>query len=225
MNAVTTHERPVRVFLLDDHEIVRNGVRELIEGTDDLVVVGEASSCAEALERIPAMDPDVAVLDVRLEDGSGLDVCRALTTTAPRTRSLMLTSYDEELTDAAAEAGAAAFVLKQIRRNVLVDSIRQVAAGRRLLDAGPRRVEQAERTDVDPRVAALSPRHRQILELVADGLTNRQIAGELGLSEKTVKNNVSAILLALGVARRVEAAVICTQGRTLPTTGGTVRPL
>jgi two-component system, NarL family, response regulator DevR len=205
----------VRVFLLDDHEIVRDGLRTLIDATDDLVVVGEAASCAEARARIPEVAPDVAVLDVRLPDGRGIDVCRELATSAPSVRSLMLTSYDDQqaMLDAAG-AGAAAFVVKQIRGNGLLDSIRQVAAGRSLVGSrgapapAPRSVPQ-----VDPRLAALTPRQRKVLDLLANGLTNRQIAAELSLSEKTVKNTVSAILLALGVRRRVEAAVVATQLR------------
>lgn len=203
----------VRVFVLDDHEIVRDGLRTLIDATDDLVVVGEAETCAEARERIPELLPDVAVLDVRLPDGSGFDLCRELASTAPAVRSLMLTSYEDEVaTLDAVAAGAAAFVLKQIRGSGLLDAIRQIAAGRTLLTARTaQRPTPRPSAPADPRLASLTPRQRKVLALVAQGLTNRQIAAELGLSEKTVKNTVSAILLALGVSRRVEAAVFATQ--------------
>ncbi len=212
-------ERQIRVFLLDDHEIVRDGLRGLVDRTDDLVVVGEAATCVEALERIPLADPDVAVLDVRLPDGGGLDVCRELATSAPRTRALILTSYDDDdIVGAATDAGAAALVVKQARGSVLLDTIRQVADGRSLLGGREaRRPRPASPPTIDPRIAALTPRQHRVLELVAHGLTNRQIATELGLSEKTVKNNVSAILLALGVGRRVEAAVIAAQLEAAPT--------
>lgn len=204
------------MFLLDDHEIVRDGLRSLIDATDDLAVAGEAGSCQEARERIPATQPDVAILDVRLPDGSGVDVLRYVRSARPQTAVLMLTSYADQ--DAIAEsvmAGASGFVIKQVRGRELIEQVRGAAAGRASIDASTvaRYAEQARRSapPVDPRLASLTPRQRHVLQLVAAGRTNREIASELGLAEKTVKNSVSAVLLKLGVARRVEAAVFATQ--------------
>jgi|SRR5579875_54811 len=202
---------PVRVFLLDDHQVVREGVRRVLETDQDIEVVGEAATAAEALERIDAARPDVAVLDVRLPDGDGIDVCREIRSRHPETACLILTSFaeDEALAEAVM-AGAAGYVLKQIQGNELVASIRAVANGHSLIDAATtRRVldglrrAQAERQDVE----RLTARERQILDLIAEGKTNRQIGAELYLAEKTVKNYVSNLLAKLGMGRRTEAAV------------------
>lgn len=202
---------PIRVFLLDDHEIVRRGVRELLEAEDDLEVVGEAGSAEEALARIPLAGPHVAVLDVQLGDGSGIEVCRDIRSAHPDIRCLMLTSFadDEALVDSVV-AGAAGYVLKQIRGNDLVTSIRSVAAGRSLLDpATAQRVMDRLRrgAEEDERLAGLTPQERKILDLLAEGLTNRQIGERMFLAEKTVKNYVSNLLMKLGMQRRTEAAV------------------
>jgi DNA-binding NarL/FixJ family response regulator len=205
---------PARVFLLDDHEIVRRGVRELIELEDDLEVVGEAGSVDEALRRIPAIRPDVAVLDVQLGDGSGIEVCREIRSSHRDIRCLMLTSFtdDEAMLDSVV-AGAAGYVLKQIVGNDLVDSIRRVHAGQSLLDPATtaRAVERLRRgPEEDERIASLTPRERELLLLVADGLTNRQIGDAMFLAEKTVKNYMSTLLMKLGMSRRTEAAVLAT---------------
>ena len=201
----------VTVFLLDDHEIVRRGVRDLLEAEDDLVVVGEASTEDEAVRRIPALDPDVAVLDVRLQDGDGITACREIRSRHPRTACLMLTSFaDDEALFHAIMAGAAGYVLKQIRSTDLVDAVRRVAAGQQLLDpAVTARVMERLRKgpEEDELIARLSPQERQVLVLLADGLTNRQIAERLYLAEKTIKNYVTSVLSKMGMTRRTEAAV------------------
>ena len=203
--------RTVRVYLVDDHEIVRRGLRELLELEDDIVVVGESGSAEEAQRRIPALRPDVAVLDARLPDGSGIEVCRAVRGVDPSIRGLILTSYDDEQAlTAAVLAGASAYLLKAIRGGDLVDTIRRIAAGESLLD--PQAVAQAQidlvsPTTRDPRLRSLTPQERRILVLVADGMTNRQIGGALFLAEKTVKNYLTAILAKLGMERRTQAAV------------------
>ena len=200
----------IRVFLMDDHEVVRRGLADLLGMEDDLEVVGEAGTAHEALTRIPAARPQVAVLDVRLPDGSGVEVCRDIRAADPGIACLMLTSYadDEALFDAIM-AGASGYVLKDIRGHDLVDAIRQVAAGRSLLDplATQRvleRIRDGQRTD--PRVEALSEQERRILHLIGEGLTNRQIGDTLHLAEKTVKNYVSSLLAKLGMERRTQAA-------------------
>jgi len=201
---------PTRVFLLDDHEIVRRGIRELVELEDDLVVAGEASSVEEALSRIPVARVDVAVLDVALGDGSGIEVCREIRSSHPEIACLMLTSYaDDEAMVNSILAGAAGYVLKQIRGNELVASIRVAATGATLTDprTTERAIERLKARDEDPRLATLSPQERRVLDLLADGLTNRQIGEELFLAEKTVKNYVSNLLLKMGMKRRTEAAV------------------
>ena len=208
-------QRPARVFLLDDHEIVRRGVRELIDTEDDLEVVGEAGSVDEAMRRLPAIRPDVAVLDVRLGDGTGIEVCREIRSSLPEVRCLMLTSFsdDEALLDSVV-AGAAGYVLKQIVGNDLVDSIRRVHAGQTLLDPATtaRAVERLRRgPEEDERIATLTPQERKILLLLADGLTNREIGDAMFLAEKTVKNYMSTVLMKLGMARRTEAAVLAAQ--------------
>jgi two-component system, NarL family, response regulator DevR len=202
---------PIRVFLLDDHEMVRRGVADLLSDEAGISIVGEAGTAAEARRRIPAARPDVAVLDTRLPDGSGIEVCRDLRASAPETRCLILTSYDDEdAVFAAVLAGAAGYLLKEIRGAPLVDAIRQVAAGRSLLDAAvTERLTTRLRDSVteDPRLASLTDRERQVLTLIADGLSNREIAQRLTLSEKTVKNYVSGLFAKLGMQRRTQAAV------------------
>ena len=208
---------PIRVFLLDDHEVVRRGVKELLEAEGDIAVVGEASTAAEAVARAPAVLPEVAVLDVRLPDGDGVTVCRALRSRLPQLACLMLTSFadDDALYDAVL-AGAAGYVLKQIRGSDLIGAVRTVAAGGSLLDAKAtarlltRLRDEAGRTDP---LAKLTEQERRILELIGEGLTNRQIAGRMSLAEKTVKNYVSALLAKLGMERRTQAAVFTTELR------------
>jgi two-component system response regulator DevR len=203
-------ERPIRVFLLDDHEVVRRGLHELLTLEADIDVVGEASTAAQALARLPAVRPDVAVLDVRLPDGSGVEVCRDIRATLPDIRCLMLTSYadDEALFDAIM-AGAAGYVLKDIRGASLVEAIRDVAAGKSLLDpAATARVLDRLRNGEpeDERLSSLTDQERRILDLIGEGLTNRQIGERLHLAEKTVKNYVSSLLAKLGMERRTQAA-------------------
>ncbi|MCU1486713.1 MAG: LuxR family transcriptional regulator [Actinomycetia bacterium] len=200
-----------RVFLLDDHEIVRRGMRELLEAEDDLEVVGEASTAEEALMRIPATTPDIAVLDVRLGDGNGIEVCRDVRSAHPEIQCLMLTSYadDEALFDAIM-AGAAGYVLKQVRGAELIDGIRRVAAGQSLLDPSltSRVLERLRHApEEDERFKSLTEQERKILNLLAEGMTNRQIGAELFLAEKTVKNYVSNMLAKMGMQGRTEAAV------------------
>jgi len=201
----------IRVFLLDDHEVVRRGVRELLEAEGDIEVVGEAGTAEEALGRIPATSPDVAVLDVRLPDGSGVEVCRDVRSQRPELACIMLTSFaDDEALFEAIMAGAAGYVLKQVRGGELVDVIRRVAAGQSLLDPNvtARVLERLRQgSEEDERLRDLTEQERKILRLLADGKTNRQIAGELYLAEKTVKNYVSNLLAKMGMSRRTEAAV------------------
>jgi DNA-binding NarL/FixJ family response regulator len=203
-------EGRIAVFLLDDHEIVRRGVRELLEAEPDIVVVGEAGTAESALARIPALRPDVAVLDVRLPDGDGVSVCRDIRSRMPEVACLMLTSFgdDDALFDAIM-AGAAGYVLKQIRGTDLVGAVRTVAAGRSLLDpeAASRvmRRMRDQAAKADP-LAALTGQERKILELIGEGLTNRQIGERMYLAEKTVKNYVSALFAKLGMERRTQAA-------------------
>ena len=207
----------VRVFLLDDHEVVRRGVRELIETEPDLEVVGEAGTASEALARVPAVRPNVAVLDVRLPDGDGVAVCRELRSQLPELQCLMLTSYaDDEALFEAIMAGAAGYVLKQIRGADLIGAIRTIAAGGSLLDpkATARvldRLRQPPKPD-DP-VADLTEQERRVLELIGEGLTNRQIGERMFLAEKTVKNYVSSLLSKLGLERRTQAAILATELR------------
>jgi two-component system response regulator DevR len=201
----------IRVFLLDDHEIVRRGLRELIEADGDMVVVGEAGNAGEALVRIPIAAPQVAVLDVRLPDGNGIEVCRDIRSSHPEIGCLMLTSFsdDEAMLDAIL-AGASGYALKQIRGTDLVDSIRAVASGRSLLDsrAADRIRERLRRgPDEDDRLRHLTTQERRILDQLAEGRSNRQIADTMFLAEKTVKNYVSNVLSKMGMSRRTEAAV------------------
>ncbi len=202
----------IRIFLVDDHEIVRRGIAELITAEPDMEVVGEAGTAAQARARIAATRPDVALLDVRLPDGSGIDVCRDVRSDDPGVRCLILTGYDDDdALSAAVLAGASGYVLKDVRGSGLIESLRSVAAGRSLLDpALSQRVVkrmQSDRID-DPRLGSLSAREGEILSLIADGLTNRQIGSELSLAEKTVKNYVSSLLSKLGLERRTQAAIL-----------------
>lgn len=207
----------IKVFLLDDHEVVRRGIADLLEATADLTVVGEAATATEALHRIPAVRPDVAVLDARLPDGSGIDVCRDIRSQFPDTQCVILTSYDDnDAVFAAVMAGAAGYLLKEIRGTSLVDGIRQVAAGKSLLDpsvAGRLLSRLRAGEPKDERLANLTERERAILDLIADGLTNRQIGERLFLAEKTVKNYVSTLLAKLGMERRTQAAVLGSELR------------
>lgn len=215
---------PIKVFLLDDHEVVRRGVAALLEAESDITVVGEADSAERALARIPALKPDVAVLDVRLPDGDGVTVCRELRSRMPELACLMLTSFtDEEALLDAVMAGASGYVLKQIHGSDLVGAVRTVAAGQSLLD--PRSTAQIlerlrRRPGNDPLVD-LTEQERNILELIGDGLTNRQIGERLYLAEKTVKNYVSSIFAKLGMHRRTQAAALITQLRAEQARGTT----
>jgi DNA-binding NarL/FixJ family response regulator len=211
-------DQVIRVFLLDDHEVVRRGVADLLEAEPDVVVVGEAATAAEALSRVPAIRPDVAVLDVRLPDGDGVTVCRELRSQLPDLRCIMLTSFadDDALFDAIM-AGATGYVLKQIRGNDLVGAIRTVASGQSLLD--PRttarvldRMRETANRRRDP-LATLTDQERVVLEHIGEGLTNRQIAQRMFLAEKTVKNYVSHLLAKLGMERRTQAAVLAAELR------------
>lgn len=222
---MTVPVTPIKVFLLDDHEVVRRGLCDLLEAEADLTVVGEASNAREALDRAPALRPDVAVLDVRLgetvdgNDEQGIEVCRELRARMPELACLMLTSFDDDeaLFDAIM-AGASGYVLKQIKGSDLISAIRTVAGGQSMLDPGATsrvmaRLRAPQEPDTPAELARLSPREREILELIGDGLTNRQIAERLYLAEKTVKNRISSILSKLGVGRRVQAAVIAERIR------------
>jgi two-component system, NarL family, response regulator DevR len=210
MDDATTAARQIGVFLLDDHEIVRRGVHDLLEAEPDITVVGEAGTAAAALARIPALKPDVAILDVRLPDGNGVDVCRDIRSRMPQVACLMLTSYgdDEALFDAIM-AGAAGYVLKQIRGTDLIGAVRTIASGQSLLDPEAasrvmrRMRDQAQQSDP---LSGLTDQERRILELIGEGLTNRQIGERLFLAEKTVKNYVSALFAKLGMERRAQAA-------------------
>ncbi|MEH0935878.1 response regulator transcription factor [Micromonospora psammae] len=205
----------IRVFLLDDHEVVRRGLADLLQSSGDIEVVGESGSASEAARRIPALRPDVAILDARLPDGNGIDVCRDIRAVDSSIKGLILTSYeDDEALFAAIMAGASGYVLKQIRGTDLVDAVRRVAAGQSLLDpAITTRVLERIRSGVEqPReLMTLTEQERRILEYVAEGLTNREIAGKMFLAEKTVKNYVSSVLAKLGLERRTQAAVLATR--------------
>jgi len=205
----------IRVFLLDDHEVVRRGLTELLEADGDIEIVGQAGLAQEAIRRIPALRPDVAILDGRLPDGSGIDVCREVRSLHPEIAVLILTSYDDdEALFSAIMAGAAGYVLKQVRGTDLVDAVRRVAAGQSLLDpAVTQRVLDRVRLGpvTDAALGPLTERERQILELVGEGMTNRQIAERMFLAEKTVKNYMSSILTKLGMERRTQAAVFASK--------------
>jgi two-component system, NarL family, response regulator DevR len=205
----------IRVYLLDDHEVVRHGLRDLLEREGDIEVIGESGSAVDAEHRIPALRPDVAVLDARLPDGSGIDVCRAVRSVDPTIRALILTSFeDDEALFAAIMAGAAGYVLKQIKGTDLVDAVRRVAAGQSLLDPAvtARVLDRIRRGPEQPdELKGLTEQERRILALVAEGLTNREIAERMFLSEKTVKNYVSSLLAKLGLERRTQAAVLAAK--------------
>jgi DNA-binding NarL/FixJ family response regulator len=206
---------PIRVFLLDDHEIVRRGLKELLESEGDIEVVGESGLAQEAARRIPALRPDVAVLDGRLPDGSGIDVCRDVRSQHPEIKALILTSYDDDdALFAAIMAGAAGYVLKQVRGNDLIETVRRVAAGQSTLDpAVTAQVLDRLRKgpEEDPALASLTDQEKRILELIGEGMTNRQIGEAMFLAEKTVKNYVSTLLAKLGLERRTQAAVFATK--------------
>ncbi|MFD5746334.1 response regulator [Streptomyces sp. NPDC127033] len=220
-------QSPIRVFLLDDHEVVRRGLRDLLDAEPDLDVVGDSGTVDHALARGPALRPDVAVLDVRLPDGDGITVCRELRSRMPELACLMLTSFDDDdaLLDAIM-AGAAGYVLKDIKGADLVAAVRTVASGQSMLDPATttrlmsslRGEEDAAGAEEDA-LSQLSPREREILVLIGEGLTNQEIGRRLYLSEKTVKNHISRLLAKLGVSRRVQAAVLATQSAARPATG------
>jgi two-component system, NarL family, response regulator DevR len=215
LTIMTEQQAPIRVFLLDDHEVVRRGVRELLETDPAIAVVGEASTAREAIDRVPALRPDVAVLDVRLPDGDGVSVCRELRSRMPELGCLMLTSFpdDDALFDAIM-AGAAGYILKQVRGNDLIQAVRTVAAGQSMLDpaATSRVMDRLRAGDQKPDpLAALTDQERKILHLIGEGMTNRQIGERMHLAEKTIKNYVSSLLAKLGMQRRVQAAVYATQ--------------
>ena len=208
---------PIRVYLLDDHEIVRRGIKDLLESEGDIEVVGESGLAKEAASRIPALRPDVAILDGRLPDGSGIDVCREVRSLDPSIHALILTSYDDdEALFAAIMAGAAGYLLKQVRGNDLIDTVRRVADGQSMLDpavtaqvlerlrSGPPRDSNLER---------LTSQEQKILDLIAEGMTNRQIAEHMFLAEKTIKNYVSSLLAKLGLDSRTQAAIYATKHR------------
>lgn len=208
-------DRLIKVFLLDDHEVVRQGLRALLESTGSIEVVGEAATAAEASARIPALHPDVAVLDARLPDGSGIEVCRTVRAVDPTIRALILTSYDDdEALFAAIMAGASGYVLKDVKGLDLVAAIRQVADGNSLIDPTlTARVLERVRNGpaTAPELADLTEQELKLLALIAEGLTNRQIGERMFLAEKTVKNYVSSILAKLGLERRTQAAVLASK--------------
>ena len=218
--SVTPDER-IRVYLLDDHEMIRRGIRDLLESEGDIVVIGESDSAQEAARRIPALRPDVAILDGRLPDGSGIDVCRDVRSQDPSIKALILTSYDDD--DAlfsAIMAGAAGYVLKQVRGNDLLDIVRRVAAGQSTLDPSvTAQVLDRIRSGppVNKELESLTDQEGRILDLIGQGLTNRQIAREMHLAEKTVKNYVSSLLGKLGMSSRTQAAIYAVKN---PPRGG-----
>lgn len=206
---------PIRVFLLDDHEVIRRGIKDLLEDEDDIVVVGESGLADEARRRIPALRPHVAILDGRLPDGSGIDVCRDVRSVDPSIAALILTSFDDD--DAlfsAIMAGASGYLLKQVRSADLVETVRQVAAGKSMLDPAVT-AQVLERIRTGPKTNSafdhLTDHERRILELIGEGLTNRQIGKEMHLAEKTVKNYVSSLLAKLGLESRTQAAILVTR--------------
>ncbi|MBZ5735783.1 response regulator transcription factor [Nocardioides sp. TRM66260-LWL] len=205
----------IRVFLLDDHEIVRRGIKELLESEGDIEVVGEAGLAEDAIRRIPAVRPHVAILDGRLPDGSGVDVCREIRSIDPSIAALILTSYDDDdALFAAIMAGAAGYVLKQVRGTDLIETVRRVAAGQSTLDphVTAQVLERVRRGPVsDPELDSLTAQEQRILELIGEGLTNRQIAERMFLAEKTVKNYVSSLLGKLGLSSRTQAAIFATK--------------
>jgi two-component system response regulator DevR len=205
----------IRVFLLDDHELVREGIRSLLEGDEEIEVVGEAATAEEAMTRIPLAKPDVAILDVRLEDGSGIEVCRDIRSLMPGLICLMLTSYaDDEALYASVMAGAAGYVLKQVKARDLIDDVKKVAHGASLMDprAVARVVERISNPPKgNPELKSLSPQETRLLDLIAEGMTNRQVSEAMFLSEKTVKNYVTGLLSKLKMNSRTEAAIYATK--------------
>ncbi|AUZ34949.1 DNA-binding response regulator [Arthrobacter sp. PGP41] len=209
----TDPREPLRVFILDDHELVRQGLKDLLEG-EGFAVVGESGSAAEATRRIPALRPDISILDGRLPDGTGIEVCRDVRSFDPRLHCLILTSYDDEQAiRGAVLAGASGYILKQIRSDDLLQGIRKAAKGESLFEPGvkERIIAGLSKAPTDPRMEALSAQEKKVLALIGQGLTNRQIGEELFLAEKTVKNYVSSILAKLGFERRTQAAVYVTR--------------
>ncbi len=210
-----TSPTPIRVYLLDDHEVVRQGLRALLGSAEDIEVVGESGSAQEATARIPALRPDVAVLDGRLPDGTGIEVCRAIRSVDPSIRALILTSYDDdEALFGAIMAGASGYVLKETRAADLVNAVRHVAAGKSLIDPELtatllERVRNGPATA--PELASLTEQELKLLHYIAEGMTNRQIGEHMYLAEKTVKNYVSSILGKLGLERRTQAAVLASK--------------
>lgn len=207
---------PIRVFILDDHEMIRRGLRTMLEEAGGFEIVGEAAGSRQALRVLPSLRPDVALVDVQLPDGSGIEVCRQLRTLEPPVRVLVVTTFDDEDARLAATlAGAAGFVSKQIRGTRLVDAVRWIAAGETLLDdvASADVAQRVRERRTDPRMATLTGQETRVLNLIADGLTNRQIGERLGIGEKTVKNYVTSVLLKLGMSRRTQAAVFGAQQR------------
>jgi DNA-binding NarL/FixJ family response regulator len=211
-------QKKVTVFLLDDHELVREGVRQLLEADGSIEVVGEAGTCADAVARIRATRPQVAVLDVQLPDGNGVEVCRDVRSLDPDLACLMLTSFsDEEALFQSVLAGAAGYVLKQSRGNALVSAVHRAAQGETLIApevTGQLLDRLRNPANVDPRLASLTELERTILDLVAEGLTNRQIAARVNRAEKTEKNYMSSILMKLGMTRRTEAAVFAVRAQS-----------
>jgi two-component system response regulator DevR len=207
---------PVRVFLVDDHEVVRRGVAEVLEDDPGITVAGEAGSVAEALVRVPAVRPDVVLIDMRLPDGDGAELCRGLRDSVPGLRCLVLTSYaEQEALDAAVRAGASGFLLKQVRGPALVSAVHTVAGGGTLFDDVAPAVSRARKPEAagSDRLALLTDQERTVLRLIGEGLTNRQIGGRMGLAEKTVKNYTSHLLAKLGLERRTQAAILATELR------------
>jgi len=217
-------EQPIRVVLVDDHEVVRNGIKSLLQATDDIVVSGEAGSVREAIDEADRARPDVVVMDVRLTDGSGIEATREIRAKHPKTRVLMLTSFaDDEALFASIMAGASGYVLKQVKSGELVRAIRAVGGGQSLLDpevtsAVLDRLRKGKHLLKDEKLARLSPQEERILTAVSEGKTNKEIGEELNLAEKTVKNYVSSILSKLEVARRAEAAAYLARHTTMPGT-------
>jgi two-component system response regulator DevR len=208
-------DEKIRVYLLDDHEVVRQGLRYLLESAGDIEIVGESGSAVDATARIPALRPHVAVLDGRLPDGSGIEVCRAVRAVDPSIQALILTSYDDdEALFAAIMAGAAGYVLKEIKGTDLIGAVRQVAAGNSLIDPSltARVLERVRNPSTTaPELAELTEQELKLLGYIAEGLTNRQIGEQMFLAEKTIKNYVSSILAKLGLERRTQAAVLASK--------------
>ena len=219
---IAVSEVPLRVMLVDDHEVVRAGIRALLQSTDDIIVTAEAGSVREAVDEADRSRPDLVVMDVRLADGSGIEATREILAKHPKTRVIMLTSFaDDEALFASIMAGASGYVLKQVQGGELVRAIRAVGAGESLLDPAVTtsvldRLRKGKHLMQDERLARLSPQEERILTLIADGKTNREVGEELHLAEKTVKNYVSSILSKLEVARRAEAAAYLARHTSTP---------